>query len=217
MGGTGRDRGMVAAATQPSKLLPVLFEGLAVNRRLTILDVGCGVDDTIGFFSQFQSRLYFADLYDEDVVRNIAEDATEDELVEQFTAALDLPDGTQFDICLFWDFFNYLDGPALRGFVEALRPYVHDDTRSHGFGMLNAKTVLNNNQYGIRHLDLLSYRRRDKPELLVYPHSQRELIQLLGNFLINKSRLMVDGRLEFVLRYRAVLTELDKRPSVFGF
>ncbi len=82
---------------------------------------------------------------------------------------------------------------------------------------LHAKSVLNNNQYGIRQRNLVSYRRRDDPELPVYPHSQRELIRLLGNFLINTSRLMVDGRLEFVLRYRDVLREEDKRPSVFGF
>ena len=192
---------MTGADVQSSKLLPLLFEGLAVNRRLTVLDVGSGVADTVDFFSQFRCELHFADLFAADVVQIIQEDATDSELVSGFTAALDLGPDTRFDVCLFWDFFNYLDGPALQGFVQALQPYVHDDTRSHGFGMLNAKTVLPNNQYGIRGLEELSVRSRHEPELPVYPHSQRELNQLLGDFQINKSRLMVDGRLEFIIHH----------------
>lgn len=207
----------VGSATQPSKLLPLLFERLPEDRPLAVLDVGSGDGDTIAFFGDFRCHLHFADLFGEAVVREPQDDATEEELIEQFQRALDLPEDVQFDICLFWDFFNYVDGPALTAFVEALRPNLHRATRSHGFGMLNARSVLNNNHYGVRRRDLLSYRRRPEPQLPVYPHSQRELNQSLGYFNVVKSLLMVDGRLEFILDCRSVYDAREPRKSVFNF
>ncbi len=202
MQGIDRAVGQETASTLSSNLFPSLFERLAVSRRLTIFDVGTAVSTTVDFFSQFRCLLHFTNLYDEAVVRDDPDpdaEVSEDELVEQFQSALDLPPDTQIDICLFWDFLNYLDGPALRAFIRALRPFVHEDTRAHGFGMLNAKTVLANQRYGIKNLDCLSLHPRSDSQLAIYPHSQRELIELLGYFRISKSRLMADGRLEFLL------------------
>lgn len=202
---------------QSSKLLVSLFEGIPPERHLSVLDVGSGVNDTVQFFSHLNSHLYFADLYSEPVVQDPREDVTVEQLAAQFADALSLPADARFDICLFWDFFNYLDGPALQAFVQAVGAHMRDGARCHGFGMLNSRTQLTSNHYGIRTLETLTLRRRDDCNLAVYPHSQRELTQLLGNFLIKKSLLMVDGRLEFVLNYRAVLTERDKPKSLFGF
>ena len=204
-------------ATLPSNLLAELFLRLPENRPLEVLDVGCGSSDTFAFFTGARCRLHCAALYDEAVVRDLQNEATEDVLREQFNAAFAFARGTRFDICLFWDFLNYLDGPALRAFVEAIKPYVHPGTRSHGFGMLNAKVQLNNNHYGLRRRDLLSYRRRTEQQLPVYPHSQRELNQLLGYFGINKSRLMADGQLEFILDCDELSGVKAPRKSVYNF
>jgi len=205
------------AATQPSRLLPLLFERLPQDRPLVVLDVGYGDSDTVAFFGEFPCRLHFADLFGEAVVRDPQEDASEADLVAHFRRALSFPAGTRFDICLLWDFFNYVDGPALGAFVEAMRQHVHEGTLSHGFGMLNAKSALANNRYGIRRRDLLSYRRRSEPQLPVYPHSQRELNRLLDPFNVMKSLLMVDGRLEFILDAEAVSGVRQPRKSVFNF
>jgi hypothetical protein len=204
-------------ATQASKLLSLLFDKLPTDRPLQVLDIGGGSADTLAFFGQYRCRLHYANLLDEAVVRELQEDATEQELQEQFTGALALPGDTQLDICLFWDIFSYLDGPALCAFVTALRPYVHERTRSHGFGMLNAKAGLNHNEYGIRSEELISYRRRAGAQPAVYPHSQRELNQLLGHFHVATSRLMVDGHTEFVLRYDREHKAEELQKSVFNF
>lgn len=214
--GSAVEAGGESASRLPSNLFPLLFERLAANRRLTVLDVGPALPATVDFFSRLRCRLYFIDLYDEPLVRDDPEEASEDELVQQFQAALDLPAGTQIDVCLFWDFLNYVDGPAVRAFVHALQPYVYEDTRAHGFGMLNAKTVLVNQQYGIEQIDQLKlYPRRD-PQPPVYSHSQRELNELLGYFQIDKSRLMSDGRLEFLLKCPGPGRQQEKN-SVWNF
>lgn len=206
-----------ASATQPSKLLPLLFEKLPEDRPIVVFDVGCGDGDTVAFFSAYRCRLYFADMFGEAVVQEPQQDATDVELIAQFRRSLGLPEHVRFDVCLFWDFFNYVDGPALSAFVEALRPHLHEGTRSHGFGMLNARSALNNNHYGVRRHDLLSYRRRTEEQLPVYPHSQRELNQSLGPFNVLTSRLMVDGRLEFILGAEGLDGTREASRSVFNF
>jgi hypothetical protein len=43
---------------------------------------------------------------------------------------VNFPQGTQFDICLFWDLLIHLDGPLLRAFTDSLFPYIHPRTRA---------------------------------------------------------------------------------------
>lgn len=197
-----------------SNLLPLLFERLAVNKRLVILDVGPASPATVKFFTQFKCRLNFVDLYTEDVVLNAEDDATHEELVEQFHSALNLPDETAIDLCLFWDFFNYLDGQALMAFIEALAPYIGNDTRGYALGVLNARTSLPNYQYGIEGRGRLSQSPNKQEQMQVFPHSQRDLKQLLDYFTIDKSRLISDGRVEYVL-FKSSHRGVSKEP-IFG-
>ena len=124
---------------------------------------------------------------------------THQQLVEGFTAALKLDPRTKIDICLFWDFFNYLDGTLLKAFIEALHPHISDSTCGYGLGVLNGRRQLPNYEYGLKRLDTLSQCPRDGVQKPVYPHSQRDLNNLLGYFDIDKSRLMPDGRVEYLL------------------
>lgn len=192
--------GHEAAAILPSNLFPMLFEKLRLDERLVVLDIGPATASTVRFFNQFKCRLNFVDLYAADFVVNPKEAATHEELVAQFAAALNLPVGSRLDICLFWDFFTYLDGPGLRAFIEALDPYVDSDTRAHSLGILNARNGLPYCQYGIQSMDRLSQTMKVGDQQPIYPHSQRDLNSLLGYFEIDKSRLMSDCRVEYFLR-----------------
>ena len=182
-----------------SKLFPLLFERLEANRRLTIFDVGPATPETVDFFSRFKCRLYFADLYAEGIVRDPDKDLDEKALQRRFQALLAYPAHTQFDICLFWDFLNYLDRPALHAFSSALQPYVHKDTRGHGFGVFDAKTPLANQQYGIEQIDTLIVTKRGDQRLACHAHSQADLKKLLDCFKISRATLLSDGRLEILL------------------
>ena len=53
--------------TQPSKLFSSLFRSLDMGRRLTILDVGAALPETVEFFSRFKCRIHFIDLFSEPV------------------------------------------------------------------------------------------------------------------------------------------------------
>ena len=197
-----------------SNLLPSLFERLAVKKRIHVLEI-CGAQGaTIDLFSNFKCRVYVVDLFSEPFITTPEDDADHNKLVSQFRVALALPDECVLDICLFWDLFNYLDGPALRAFIDAIEPHIGDYTKAFSLGVLSSKTRLPNYAYAIQRLDDIRQIPRSATQLPVYHHSQRELNRLLGFLEVDKSRLLSDGRVESILCRRQ-----GERPTnrVFDF
>lgn len=182
-----------------SNLAAAMFDSLQTDKRLVVLDVGMAMAATVDFFSQFKSKLLFVDLYSEACVSEIIEDVSHQQLVAQFRQALAIDDNCTIDICLFWDFFNYLDGTLIKAFIEALQPYVDEHTRGFGLGALNSRCQLPNSCYGLMAEDKLTQCPRSDEQRPVYPHSQRDLNSHLDYFRINKSRLMSDGRVEYLI------------------
>ena len=189
-----------------SNLASLLFERVQTDKQLVVLDIGLARPTTVELFTNFKCKLIFVDLFSQDLLSDSCPDdyesdhqPTHQQLVEQFTAVLNLDPQTKIDICLFWDFFNYLDGTLLKAFMDALHPYVGDNTCGYGLGVLNGRCQLPNYQYGIKNLDKLHQYRNGEEQKPVYPHSRRDLNNLLGYFDIDKSRLMPDGRVEYFL------------------
>ena len=192
-------RGLV---TQPSKLFSSLFRSLDTGHRLTILNVGAALPETVEFFSHFKCRIHFIDLFSETVVRELQQVSNSRELHQQFKKLLKLPDDTRLDICLLWDFLCYLDDPALRAFNNALRPYMSHRTRAHGFGVHHLAIRLENKQYGVMDEDALSVRMRRTDQLSTHPHSQVEMHEMMSCFDFERGLLLPDGKLEMLLKAR---------------
>ena len=189
-----------------SKLLPLLFERIDSNRRLTIFDIGPATPETVDFFSQFKCRIFFADLFSEQIANVSNKNLDEKAMQRQFQTLLAYPANTQFDICLFWDYLNYLEPQAIRALSSVLQPFIHQDSRGHGFAAFNVTTQLANQQYGMQQIDKLTVKRRIGQPLACYPHSQAELKKLLHCFNINKGTLLPDGRLEILLHAATIKT-----------
>ena len=192
---------------QPSKLLPSLFRSLDTGRRLTILDVGGALPETVEFFSRFKCRIHFIDLFCEPVVGELQQISNAKELHHQFEKLLKLPDGTRLDICLLWDFLCYLDDPALRAFNNVLRPYLYYGTRAHGFVVHHLAIRLENKQYGVMQEDAMSVRLRQTKQLATHPHSQIEMHEMLSCFDFDRGLLLPDGKLELLLKARDDILE----------
>ena len=192
---------------QPSKLLPSLFRSVDTGRRLTILDVGGALPETVEFFSRFKCRIHFIDLFCEPVVGELQQISNYKELHHQFEKLLKLPDGTRLDICLLWDFLCYLDDPALRAFNNVLRPYLYYGTRAHGFVVHHLAIRLENKQYGVMQEDAMSVRLRQTKQLATHPHSQIEMHEMLSCFDFDRGLLLPDGKLELLLKARDDILE----------
>jgi hypothetical protein len=205
-----------AESVRQTLLLQTLFEHVDEDRPLAVLDVGCGVTETIAFFSRYQCRLHFADLFDEPLLQQAPEGDPDEHYAEAFAHYADVfaevcnfaPD-TRFDICLLWDFPNYLPVPALRAFSNALVPYLGRRTRGHGFGAFKANAPAMESsapesplQFGIQDVDRVVVRPRRRGLTTNYAHSRAVLADAFGCFEIVRGTLLRDGAMELLLDAR---------------
>ena len=185
--------------TQQSLLFPSLFKRIDPDKRLSVLEISPALPETINFFSQFKCRLQFAAMYTDPILQMRSVDYTEAELVEHFKRSFDFPKKTRFDLCLFWDFLNYLDDKTVRAFNTAIRPHLHKTTRGHAFTLRTLDTSFSNQQYGIELAHMFSIRPRSGTQARQYPHTQAILVNLLSSFDVDQGMLLPDGRLEVLM------------------
>jgi hypothetical protein len=111
----------------------------------------------VDFFANYRCRLHFIDLFSELPIV-----ATEDTptLHHQFEELLSIPAGTEFDICLFWDLFNFLDRKTTEAFLSVLRPHLTPDSLAHAFSVHNTSSPQCNHLYSISQLDTIRLGKR---------------------------------------------------------
>jgi hypothetical protein len=185
-------------STQTSKLLPSLFEQFDEGQQVTVFHVGAALPETVDFFCGFRCKLHFIDIFSELPI--VTDEDTTPDLQHQFQNLLQFPPDTLFDICLFWDLFNFLNTEAIIALLNVLYPHLKESSLAHAFSVHNTKNKKVNQLYGIRQLDTLTVKDR-RAELPGYaPHSQRRLKELLHCFTLERSVLLPDSRLELLLQ-----------------
>lgn len=186
------------AEQQQSKLLQALFPHPDDCDRLTVLHIGPALQPTLDFFSNYRCQLHIRDLFTE--LPLPAPDA-EDESPELVLAqAMQIPQDTRFDICLFWDWLNFLDAQALTAFLEQLAPHLHRNTLAHAYAVHNLRSRRAHNVYGVSTSDTIAVKPRSRPVPGYSPHSQRKLKELMFCLDVQRSVLLPDGRLELLLQ-----------------
>lgn len=184
--------------SQPSALLPSLFEHIDEERRLTVLHIGSALPETVEFFSRYRCKLHFIDLFS-DLSELASRDDSAAPLPGVFAELTRIPTGTQFDLCLFWDLFNFMRRDAIAALVDILRPHLHADSRAHGFAVHNTKAAQSDKLYGIKAFDQISTRPRSTRLPGYNPYNQGQLERALDCFRVTRSVLLPDSRLELLL------------------
>ena len=183
---------------QTSKLLPALFERFEEDQRVTVLDFGPALPETVEFFSDFRCRLHFVDIFSELPI--VANDENENDLRPRFQEILQVPPHTQFDICLFWDLFNFLDRKGIAALLAILRPHLAKSGLAHAFSVHNPRThPYGSHLYAIRDLHTLALRERADKLPGYAPHSQHRMKELLDCYTLERTVLLADSRLELLL------------------
>lgn len=184
---------------QQTLLFPSLVKNVDPDRRLSVLEIGPASPETLAYFSHYKCRVHFAAMYTDPILQMQDDDHTEGELTAHFKRSFGFRKGTRFDLCLFWDFLNYLNDRALRALNTALKPHLYEGTRGHAFTLRTLDTSFVNQQYGIRQDHLFSIRPRSGAQPRTFPHTQAILVNLLTEFDIDQGMLLPDGRLEVLL------------------
>ena len=125
------------------------------------------------------------------------------DLVQQLQGLLDFPEGTQFDICLCWDLFNFLDASAISALQAALLPYLHSHSRLHGFAVHNPRVRPADRIYAIAQQDEFAVRERVENLPGYTGYGQGQLKELLSRFEFGRTVLRSDKRLEMLLNIKS--------------
>jgi hypothetical protein len=187
--------------TQSSQLLPALFANVDEDRRLTVLHLGPALPETVTFFSEYRTKLFFTDPLSE-LPPHAGSDGDQAEAfdpAQQMAEALDLPDGLRFDLCLFWDLFNFLDDASVTALQDVIRPHLHPASLGHGFAAHTARVRPPDRTYAIRATNELVVRPIEPPRAGYVARGQGPLKTLLNRFEFGRTVLLPDKRLEFLL------------------
>ena len=207
---------VTGAETLPSRLMPDIQHRLADVSPLMVLDIGFGVQETVAYFGNRRCKLHFCGLPDallsppvipvptQKTGKLVDESVRQENLLnawrERFRNVLNFPEATRFDLCLFWDAFNYMDDLALKAFFEVLHPFIHKQTLGHGLIQLKEDRQVSNREYGIQAQDELVMRTGYHGTLGSHPRPQARVASLLKGFAVSHGVLRRDGLLEVSLK-----------------
>ncbi len=185
---------------QSAKLLPSLFARIDEEQRITVLHIGPALPETVTFFSRYRCKLHFVDVFDELPI--VPEEEGGESALAFFRRLFNFPAGTRFDICLFWDLFNFLDAQAVEACMSSLRPWLIEGSQGHGFAVHNTRTPQRDEIFSICEPDQLAVRTRHRRLAGYSPHPQSHLKTMLSVFQFDRSVLLADSRLELLLSVR---------------
>lgn len=195
--------------------MPDILERIADSSPLMVLDAGFAAPETIDYFGGRRCRLHFCGLPEtvasppqikpvQNSARAVEAAARQDELLaawrERFRSVLTFPEDTRFDLCLFWDSFNYMDDLALKAFFEILHPFVRKGGLAHGLIQLREDSKVVNREYGVYDKEQIAMRPGLHGALEVYPRPQARVASMLKGFVVSHGVLRRDGLLEVSLK-----------------
>ncbi len=181
-----------------SDLLPALFLGYNDERTpAAILDVGAGGPHTIEAFAYYRSKVHFLDLFSLDIPNPSSQKAQQQQAYQVFSRALKPYQGTLFDICLFWELLPQLAPGVLRGFSDALRPYLFSESKGYAVGQLFPNELGQRPRYRIQDAQTLAIPPEASQSQQVW--SLTELSEKFDCFRPVADRLSPDGRLEILM------------------
>ena len=172
-----------------SRLLPQIFREVDPRRRLTVLDVGPAGAGSVRFFGSFRCHIVFADLLD---------DLGEGEAGMGAAARLfeDLGD-VRYDICLFWDFLNYLSATDLREFGRGLRKHLHSGSRAHAFAAFTTVSELTGLRFELRDESRIRILSERGPT--PHRHTNKVIGRVLWPLSVSRAVLLEHNRQELLL------------------
>lgn len=180
-----------------SLALPAIFTTLSRGHKLNVLDLGPAIGGNVERLSEFGCKLFIEDLY---ASKSAA--PTENGLLgaDFFTQFLAPPEGTQFDIVLAWDLFNYLDRKELAHLAERLRRFCRPGSLL--FALISIHKTIPAQPIRFRFQeqdqDQLVYERRTTVERPGPRFLPAELNGLLRGFRVDRSFLLRHGIQEYL-------------------
>jgi hypothetical protein len=173
-----------------SPALKALFDHLGDDTRPRVLDLGPACGENLAFFADRAGSLHVEDLY------TTLRDRTG--AVSRPETLLPLPAGTQFDVVLTWDLFNYLEPAELKVVAGHLRRLCSPGALLFAMAGYLAQIPDRPTRFRLVDTETLLY---DVPSALSsvsHRYSTRDISQALRGFSLRTSFLLRNGYQEFL-------------------
>lgn len=193
----------VIAERFKSGLMAAILPRANQTRPQKILDFGAAHSSTIACLQAvFWGRLTVLDVISRarEINGLLSDEEALDQLARVLEDSFEPCIGQAYDLVLLWDFALYFSESNLAWLNDWLDAMLSYDGVAHGFVCHNATRSLRAKRWGIADLDQLEA--EEESEDLPYRHLRGVLSRTLIDFEIDKSVLLKDGRLEFVIRRR---------------
>jgi hypothetical protein len=180
-----------------SLALPAIFSALSRGHKLNVLDLGPAIGGNVERLSEFGCKLFIEDLYASKSAATTEGGLLGAQFFAQFLAP---PEGTQFDLVLAWDLFNYLDRKELAHLAGQLRRFCRPG--SLVFALISIHKTIPAQPIRFRFLDQdqdqLIYDRQTTVERPGPRFLPAELNDLLKGFRVDRSFLLRHGIQEYL-------------------
>ena len=185
-------------SSHPTKSLEWLFEPFIAGKKAHVLHLGHPLPNTVKTFTNYRCNIHVADVFPK-LSLPIFDEEKSGDYFQFFYDTLDVNKTSSFNLCLFWDFFNFLDDTSLAAFADFLSPFLQEDCRAHAFAVHNTKSIPSQYVYGINDLQSISFRSREEPIRSQTPPTLRMLEEQLSCFSFEKKIILPDNRIELAM------------------
>jgi len=181
----------------------VLPEGSLQTRPAKILDFGSINSDTIGSLRRFfWGRLTILDAIEDglELDRLLSDSDSESRLAGYLDDLFSPAIGQAYDLVFLWDFAGYINNANLHWLDAWLDSFVAEGGYAHGFICHNPTRKIERKNWGLHSKTELTSRLTHG--FVPHQHLRNQFSRHLRNFVIEKSVLLKDGRLEVLLKRR---------------
>ncbi len=182
-------------SSHPTRLMDWLFEPFSKGKKANVLHLGNPLPETVNTFTNYRCKIHVADIFSK--ISSLPSSSDKVNLSSVFFEdALEVTSSSHFNLCLFWDFLNFLDESLIQSFATFLEPYLEKDCRAHAFAVHNVKSIPSQYVYGISDLKNITARSRQQHIEAPIPPTLKNLQENLHCFKFDKSIMLTDNRIE---------------------
>ena len=182
-------------SSHPTRLMDWVFEPFSEGSKANVLHLGKPLPETVNTFTNYRCKIHVADAYSK-LPFLLTNSSSQNSSSEFFREALELPPAARFNLCLFWDFLNFLDENLINYLASFLEPHLEKNCRAHAFSVYNVKSIPLQHHYGIADLTTISTRPREKNIDAPIPPTLKMLQDNFHCFKVDKSIMLADNRIE---------------------
>jgi len=173
-----------------------------VEHKYEVLDLGAASGETLRFYSDLPSKIYFADFFGDLKLRAPDPEEGLDGFVRACRRILPFASRTRFDLLNTWDLFNYLSleeiaalGTYLGRFSGEIAPLVM-------FIWTHGRIPAQPQRYAVLDDETVEHRPTSRSQRDGPRYNEPDLLRALAGYRVSKSFLLRNGFQEYVLQPR---------------